>query len=89
MSDPVFGDEEIQFPQEVHYRIIAEGNAAAEKAVRATAESLGVSERMAAGNASAGGKYQTFALTITATSKEHMHGVDAAFRKLECVKMVI
>lgn len=89
MSDPVFGDKQIEFPVEVHFRVIALANDATESGVAAAAASLGLAEGMQKGNASQNGKYQTHTLSVVVESKARLHEIDAAFRAVPGVKMVL
>lgn len=89
MSTPPFGDAEIEFPVEVHFRIVCVESDPVRAAVRATAASLGLGNQLVSGNASSGGKYLSFQLTHTVASKEEMQQIDQAFRSVEGVKMVL
>jgi len=89
MSDPVFGDARLEFPLQVHYRILCEATDDVAAAVTQCARGLGVSEGFAAGNASQGGKYRSFQLSVVVDSAERMHAIDDAFRAVPGVKMVL
>lgn len=89
MSTPLFGDAELEFPVEVHFRIVCVESDPVRAAVRATAEGLGLSDRLVRGNASSGGKYLSYQLTHTVESREELKKIDAAFRSVEGVKMVL
>jgi putative lipoic acid-binding regulatory protein len=84
-----FGDAELAFPVEVHFRVIAFADAGTEAEVRAAAEHLGLGGALTPGNVSAGGKYHTFNLTVTVESAERMGEIDRAFRAVPGVKMVL
>lgn len=89
MSDPVFGDAEIEYPVQVHYRVIAEARDAVRQAVLATAATLGVTDNLTDGHASAGGKYQTYNLSVVVDNHQRMQEIDQAFRAVPGVKMVL
>lgn len=89
MSKPPFGDAELEFPVEVHFRIVCVESDSVRAAVRATAEGLGLADQLVAGNASSGGKYLSFQLTHTVNSREEMQQIDQSFRAVEGVKMVL
>jgi putative lipoic acid-binding regulatory protein len=89
MTTPPFGDAELEFPVEVHFRIVCLGSDPVRAAVRATAESLGLGNQLTRGNSSSGGKYHSFQLTHTVASKEEMEKIDRSFRAVDGVKMVL
>ncbi|MCC5844495.1 MAG: DUF493 domain-containing protein [Verrucomicrobia bacterium] len=84
-----FGDAELEFPVEVHFRVIAFADAGTDAGVRAAAERLGLGGDLTVGNESAGGKYHTFNLTLMVESAERMAEIDRAFRAVPGVKMVL
>jgi len=84
-----FGDAELAFPVEVHFRVIAFADAGTEAEVQAAAEHLGLGGALTPGNVSAGGTYHTFNLTVTVESAERMGEIDRAFRAVPGVKMVL
>jgi putative lipoic acid-binding regulatory protein len=89
MSDPVFGDARLEFPVQVHYRILCEASDRVAAAVTQCARDLGVSDGFADGRQSQGGKYRSFQLSVVVESAERMHAIDAAFRAVPGVKMVL
>jgi len=89
MTDPVFGDEKVQFPVEVHFRIVSEASSEVETRVRAAAASLGVGNQLKAGNASSTGKYLSYQLSVVVESEERMQTIDRTFRDVEGVRMVL
>ena len=84
-----FGDAELEFPVEVHFRIIAFATPETDAAIRAAAEGLGISAALQAGNESSGGKYHTFNLSQVVESAEQMREIDQTFRAVPGVKMVL
>lgn len=89
MSDPVFGDQQLEFPVDVHFRIVCVADDAVSNAVRAAAEDLGVGEKLREGNQSKTGKYRSHQLSLRVESKQRMQEIDTAFRKVDGVKMVL
>lgn len=89
MSDQPFGETEIEFPAEAHFRLICIAQGDVEDRVRSIARDLGVEDGLSEGNVSKKGSYRTFQLSIIAQSKEHLHSIDAAYRGQEFVKMVL
>ena len=89
MSKPPFGDTELEFPVEVHFRIVCLGSDPVRAAVRATAEGLGLGDQLSRGNSSSGGKYHSFQLTHTVASREELTQIDQSFRAVDGVKMVL
>lgn len=89
MKEIDFDGVEIEFPVEVHFRIICETHAGVHEAVMLTADRLGVAEVLTLGNASGSGKYQTYQLSLLIETHERMTEIDAGFRATEGVKMVL
>lgn len=88
MSEP-FGDKQIEYPVEVHFRIIAEALEEVSAAVRSAAALRGLESRLRPGNQSAGGRYQTWNLSVRVNSGEELREIDAGFRSVPGVKMVL
>jgi putative lipoic acid-binding regulatory protein len=84
-----FGDAELEFPLEAHFRVIAFSDPQTDAAIREAAENLGLSQGLEAGNESSGGKYHTFNLSVTVESAERLREIDGAFRAVPGVKMVL
>ena len=89
MSDYNFGDEEIEFPVEVHFRIVCDARLDVSAQVMVTADELGLSEKLKSGNESSSGKYISYQLSTIANSIEEMNHIDQSFRKIDGVKMVL
>ena len=89
MKDPVFGDEEVQFPVEVHFRIVARAEDLVATRVHAAAEQLGLARHLEPGNTSASGKYHSHRLSLEVDSLERMREIDQTFRAVDGVKMVL
>ncbi|MDF3128620.1 DUF493 domain-containing protein [Kiritimatiellaeota bacterium B1221] len=84
-----FGEEEIEFPVEVHFRIVCVSELKVSTHVMIAAEELGLGENLVAGNESSGGKYLSYQLSTVVNSKEEMNKIDQTFRAVEGVKMVL
>jgi len=89
MSDNHFGEEEIEFPVDVHYHIVCDSSLKVSTHVRIAAEELGLGEKLKTGNQSRSGKYLSYHLSTGVDSKEEMNRIDQAFRAVEGVKMVL
>lgn len=84
-----FGGEELEFPVEVHFRVIAFADAETGERIRTVAEGLGLGAALQSGNVSAGGKYHTFQLSVVVEDLARMQAIDRAFREVPGVKMVL
>ena len=89
MSDPVFGDKKVKFPVEVHFRIVSQASPEVDERVRAAADSLGVADKLTAGNASSSGKYLSYQLSVVVESEERITSIDQTFRAVDGVRMVL
>ncbi|MGA0334014.1 MAG: DUF493 domain-containing protein [Kiritimatiellia bacterium] len=89
MNNCHFGEEEIEFPVEVHFRIVCDSSLEASAQVMVAADELGLSEKLKSGNQSRGGKYLSYQLSTVVESLEQMNHIDQTFRALEGVKMVL
>ena len=89
MMDTHFGEEEIEFPVEVHFRIVCDSSLEVSAQVMVAADELGFSEKLKLGNQSRGGKYLSYQLSTVVNSKEEMNKIDQTFRAVEGVKMVL
>lgn len=89
MTDFNFGDEEIEFPVEVHFRIVCESRLEVSAHVMAAADQLGLGDKLKSGNESRSGKYLSYQLSTVVASQEEMTRIDAAFRAVDGVRMVL
>ncbi|MDA3872874.1 MAG: DUF493 domain-containing protein [Kiritimatiellae bacterium] len=89
MSLDPFGDTEIEFPVEVHFRLLCEAGETVYLRVREAAIQLNLEDKLQPANQSSNGKYQSYQLSMTAESLEHMQGIDRHFRAVDGVKMVL
>ncbi len=83
------GEEEIEFPVEVHFRIVCVSSMEVSAHVMVAADELGLAEKLLTGNESSSGKYLSYQLSTVVDSKEEMHTIDQTFRAVEGVKMVL
>ena len=89
MNREPFGDEQLKFPLDCHYRIITESVAGIEDELAATLRLLGFDSKVEPGNRSKGGKYLTFYVDLHIESHENMDAVDRALRNIAGVRMVL
>lgn len=89
MDSGGFGELQVDYPVEVHFRVIACATAETDAGILAAAEALGLGGCLTPGNESAGGKYHTFNLSLLVESAERMREIDRAFRAVPGVKMVL
>lgn len=89
MKDPVFGDEQVEFPVEVHFRIVARAEDPVATRIHAAAEQLGIADHLRPGNLSASGTYHSHQLSLVVHSLERMQEIDRTFRAIDGVKMVL
>ncbi len=80
---------ELQFPLECHFRIIAEDRDNMHFVIETVLMELGVHDPLEKANASAGGKYVSFAFSTTIASREAMALIDRELRAIEGVRMVL
>lgn len=84
-----FGEEEINYPVEVHFRIVCESSLKTSTYVMVAAEDLGLGDKLKPGNESSGGKYLSYQLSTVVDSADEMNKIDQTFRAVEGVKMVL
>jgi len=84
-----FEDQELHFPVEVHMRLVCEADEAVAAGLQAAADELGFTDPVSRSNASRKGTYQSYAVSFTAHSKQHLREVDQVFRNVPGVKMVL
>ncbi|MEX2607645.1 MAG: DUF493 domain-containing protein [Kiritimatiellia bacterium] len=89
MSLDPFGDTEIEFPVEVHIRLVCEAGETVFHRVREAALQLKLEEKLQPANQSSSGNYQSYQLSFTAESLEQLQGIDKTFRAVDGVKMVL
>jgi len=80
---------ELQFPQDVQFRVIAENRAGIYFVIETVLLQAGVTAPLQKENESAGGKYLSFSVDVRVDSLETMNRIDAALRSIEGVKMVL
>jgi len=84
-----FGDQKIEFPVQVHFRIIARAELKVDQEVKKTAARLGLGDMLSPGNRSAAGTYRTWNLSVLVDTQARMSEIDRVFRTVEGVKMVL
>ncbi len=89
MTQDPFGDEQLQFPLDCQFRIIAENRDAMHFVIETVLIEQGVKAPLEPQNLSHGGKYQSFLVMVRVESVEHMNRIDAALRSIVGVKMVL
>lgn len=89
MSDPVFGDEKVQYPVEVHFRVVCHATPDVMERLQSALLAIGIDKRLTTGNASASGKYQSYELSLVVDSEPQMKQIDATLRGVDGVKMVL
>ncbi len=81
--------EELRFPLNAHFRIIAENLPNMHFVIETVLAGLGVTNKLETEKQSAQGKYQSFSVDIRLESKEQMNKIDAELRAIQGVKMVL
>jgi putative lipoic acid-binding regulatory protein len=89
MTQEPFGDEELQFPLDCQFRVIAENREGMHFVIETVLLELGVTSPLHTENQSETGRYQSFRVDIRVNSKEHMNKIDAALRNIVGVRMVL
>ena len=88
--DPLTPEQAEQiFPAECHFKIITHEGAGMADRLNAVLIAFDIQEMVAEGNRSAGGKYVTYNVSITIQTIERMREIDAAFRDVDGVRMVL
>ncbi len=89
MTDDPFGNEELQFPLDCQFRIIAENREGMHFVIETILIEQGVTAPLEPQNLSHGGKYQSYLVMVRVESRDHMGRIDAALRNITGVKMVL
>lgn len=89
MSQDPFGDTEIEFPVDVHMRLVCEAGETVFHRVREAAVAVELADKLQPTNQSSGGKYQSYQLSFVADSLEQLQSLDRHFRSVDGVKMVL
>jgi putative lipoic acid-binding regulatory protein len=77
------------FPTECHFRVIAEDSEAIGRHISDKLAELGVTNPLEHGQASAGGKYRTYGVSVMVETRERMHFIDQELRAITGVRMVL
>ena len=86
---PQTAPDELTYPAEFHFRIIAEAQSCAETALKALVAAYRVTAPLATSQASATGRYQAFSVSVTMRSRDEMHAFDAAVKQVPGVRMLL
>lgn len=89
MNHEPFGDEQLQFPLDCQYRVIAENIPNIHFVIETVLMEHGVTAPLTPQNQSQGGKYQSFLVIVRVESREEMNRIDSALRNIVGVKMVL
>ncbi len=89
MTKEPFGDEQLQFPIDCQFRVIAENREGMHFVIETVLMELGINSPLHTQNRSDGGKYQSFRVDVRVESLEQMNKIDAALRNIVGVKMVL
>jgi putative lipoic acid-binding regulatory protein len=81
--------EDLIFPVDCHYKVIAEDTLAVHARLEKALQDIGIDKPVLIGNRSSKGTYITFNITITVESKEIMERIDATLRNTQGVRMVL
>ena len=80
---------EALFPAECHFKIIAKDLNDVQERLDGVLAGFGCVDRVRPGNRSASGKYTTYNVSLMVESIEWMRSIDAAFRDVAGVRMVL
>lgn len=89
MSDPVFGDAELEFPVDVQFRIIAEDIPGIKFVIETVLFEMGIEQSLRFGQFSANAKYISFSVDIRVLSREMLNKIDFELRNVQGVRMVL
>ena len=81
--------EELQFPLNCHFRVIAENRKGMYFVIETVLMQNGVTAPLQNEHESAGGKYMSYSVDVRVESLERMNSIDAALRSIEGVKIVM
>jgi putative lipoic acid-binding regulatory protein len=80
---------ELQFPQMVHFKIIAVDDPDLRAHLEIALCELSIHDEIVAGRNSAAGKYITYNLSLSVYSRERMKEIDERLRVVPGVKMIL
>ena len=81
--------EELIFPLDCQYRIIAENQPGMHFVIETVLIQLGITAPLMTQHHSSGGKYLSFSVDVRVDSRETMNRIDAALRAIVGVKYVL
>ena len=79
----------LSYPAECHFRILTEGATTTELALTTLAAKYQVTAPLTFSRYSAGNRYSAYSLSILIQSQEELHLIDAEFKKVSGVRMVL
>ena len=88
-QEKTFCGTALEFPQDCHYKVIAEDLESMHFVIETVLMELGIHNPVEQGNRSAKGKYVTYNISVRVESKEMMNKIDHELRSIVGVKMVM
>jgi putative lipoic acid-binding regulatory protein len=89
MSDNERFSDQLQFPCECHFRIIAINRTGMFESLAAALRKLGIDAALEESHTSKEGTYKSFCFSMAVWSHEEMDTVDKVLRAVDGVKMVL
>lgn len=77
------------FPADCHFKVIARDREGIRQRLDAVLDSFGIQDRVSAGSRSSAGTYITYNLSLRMETYADMRALDAAFRAVDGVRMVL
>ncbi|NCC53180.1 MAG: DUF493 domain-containing protein [Spartobacteria bacterium] len=84
-----FDGVELVFPQECHFKVIAEDQESMHFVIETVLMELGIHAPVVEGNHSAQGRYVTYNISVRVESREMMNAIDHELRSIVGVRMVL
>ncbi len=81
--------KEVQYPVEVHHRLIIVRDEYNEDRLRAAIAPYNITASLEQSNESKGGKYISFGFSAMINSRDELYALDAALRAVPGMKMVL
>lgn len=81
--------DKLEFPVKVHFKVIGEVSDNLRAHLEIALWELGISETIAPGRLSSGGKYMTYNLSMTVFDHDTLRAIDARLRAVDGVRMVL
>jgi putative lipoic acid-binding regulatory protein len=86
---PQSAPAEVSYPAEFHFRVIVETQASAEAALSATLAAFQVTVPLTSSQASSGGRYQAYSVSVMMQTRDELHAFDTAIKKVPGVRMLL